>query len=266
MVSPIPRPIEVVGHGGAAAHHRPNSEASLCAAIAFGVDRIEIDLSLAADGTLVLHHGPSMSTTTQGSAMIAALTLEKLQRLQPDLLTIDDAAEIIGGRLPLLLDAKSPGQATAIAAAVARHRWTESAIVSSTHAATLRRLHGLRPELRLGLSTGHWAGSAPTFVLRPVVRAGFAVVLPLTLPAALALIGASDTMLRHESATQMLVHLLHRAGTRVNLFTLDDDESIQRAIGLGVDSIISNRPDLVLRLLGRGGHRPAPTTVNRATG
>jgi len=43
-----------------------------------------------------------------------------------------------------------------------------------------------------------------------------------------------------------------RRGYRINVWTVDDPERIVQLQALGIDGIITNRPDLALQALGRG--------------
>lgn len=248
--------VEIIGHGGAAAYHPPNSEAGIRAAVAIGVDRIELDVLASRDDFLVLTHDATVAIGGGQARPVRSLSLADLRRHDPLLLTLDEAAEVIGDRVPLLLDAKRAGDEDALAAAILRHGWAETAAVSSTYAITLCRLRHRFPNLRLGLSTGHWASSTPTASLRIAVTAALRLAAPLPLLAALKAVAATDTMLRHEVATAPLVAALHRAGYRVNLFTVDDPPAIRRALALGADGIISNRPDLARRLAAEPAFAP----------
>lgn len=249
MISPSrPRP-EIIGHGGAGAYHPMNSEAAIRTALALGVDRIELDVLSAGDGSLVLAHDDNIHDPTGTPHRVDRCSLQQLRTASPDLLTLDDAAALIADRVPLLLDAKRPGSEPALAAAIDRHRWAETAIVSTTHASTIHRLRRIVPHLRLGLSTGHWSGGTPLPLLRAAVTAALRLVVPLPLLAAVAATGATETMLRHEVATVPLVSLFHARGYRVNLWTVDHPSAIRRALDLQPDAIISNRPDLVRHIL-----------------
>jgi glycerophosphoryl diester phosphodiesterase len=58
-------------------------------------------------------------------------------------------------------------------------------------------------------------------------------------------------MVQHRAATRRLVEAIHAAGKRVNVWTVDSERGIERALGLGVDGIISNRPEFVRELVGQ---------------
>lgn len=257
----LPSRLEIVGHRGAAAHAPGNTERSFRRALAIGVDRVECDVRRSADGALVLVHDETVAATdgTRRSvaalplAKVAALPLAELRSLLPGLLLLDDLVEIVGGRAPLMVDVKGPGYEGELIAAFRRHGLAATASVPSTWLVTLRRLRRAFPTLRLGLSTGHLAGGAPPGT-RAAATAALRHALPRAIVAALVAAGATELMVDHRVASPALVTTVQRSGRRINLWTVDDDDDIRRAVALRPDGIISNRPDAALRL--REGRAP----------
>lgn len=71
----------VVAHRGAAVLAPENTLAAFRLAIEEGVDFIEADIQLTADGVPVLMHDAEVDRTTNGSGALAALTLEQVRTL-----------------------------------------------------------------------------------------------------------------------------------------------------------------------------------------
>ncbi|MBI2797086.1 MAG: glycerophosphodiester phosphodiesterase [Gemmatimonadetes bacterium] len=71
----------VVGHRGNCAHAPENTLASFAQAVALGVDAIEFDVRLDADGTVVVMHDPTVERTTDGTGAVASLPWDALRRL-----------------------------------------------------------------------------------------------------------------------------------------------------------------------------------------
>ncbi len=247
MVAPtgLHRPIEVVGHGGAAAYAPGNSRRAIELALEFRVDRVECDVQRSADGHLVLVHDDRVHLPDGRRQPVRSLSATDLRRLLPGLLTLDDAAEMTRGRAPLMIDVKRSGYEAELIAAIRRHHLDAESSVSSTYASTLIRVRAAFPSMRTGLSTGHWATGTPTAAGRAITRWALRAALPLPLLVLLPRIGATETMLHYHVTTAALVAALHATGRRVNVWTVDRPKSIARALALGVDGIISNRPDLV---------------------
>jgi len=51
--------------------------------------------------------------------------------------------------------------------------------------------------------------------------------------------------------TQRLIDAAHRRNLEVHPWTVDETEDMQRMLDMGVDGIITDRPDLMMELLGR---------------
>jgi len=94
-----------------------NTKAYLSRAAACKPDIIEVDVRVTSDHVLVLHHDPSVSG---GSGEIAASTFDQLQRLDPELLTLEYALDFCRDRaIGLNIDIKSH-DAVELAAALVR--------------------------------------------------------------------------------------------------------------------------------------------------
>lgn len=244
------RTIEVIGHGGAGHYFPGNSQPSIEKAIAIGVGRIEFDVQLSGSDDLVLVHDDHLLVSPGTKRPVRHLTTSELRALLPDMLTFDEAVELIGGRARLLIDVKSSGYDAAVARAIKRHGVGGSdTIVSSTYASVLRHLRGEFADLRTGLSTGHLANSLPFKPARTAISGGLQLAVPAVLAVAVRAIGATDVMTQHRACSLRLVRLMHRRQIKVNTWTVDHPRQIERAIRLGVDSITSNRPDLVMEML-----------------
>jgi glycerophosphoryl diester phosphodiesterase len=69
----------VFGHRGNAANAPENTLESIRQAVALGVDGVEFDVRLSADGQLVLMHDPTVDRTTNGTGAVRNLTLRQLR-------------------------------------------------------------------------------------------------------------------------------------------------------------------------------------------
>lgn len=232
-------------------------------ALAIGVDRLECDLQLAADGTLVLIHDDQVRLPSGERRRVRSLSTADLRAALPGLLTIDELVELVAGRAPLMLDVKRSGYEPEVIAAIARHGLAADSSVSSTYLAVLLRIGRSFPTMRIGLSTGHIATGAPTRVGRRIAVGTMRQALPRILPPLLARVGAAETMLHHHVVTRKLVEALHADGRRVNVWTVDREPAIERALALGVDGIISNRPDLVDQTLALRDAKPPGPAIDR---
>jgi glycerophosphoryl diester phosphodiesterase len=69
----------VVGHRGAAAHRPENTLPSFELAVEQGVDAIELDVHLTADGQLAVIHDATLDRTTDLTGVVAEMTMEQIR-------------------------------------------------------------------------------------------------------------------------------------------------------------------------------------------
>lgn len=73
--------VDVVGHRGCAERWSENTLLGFRRAIALGVDAVECDVQMSADGAAVIVHDDCVDRTTDGSGAVADMTLAQLRRL-----------------------------------------------------------------------------------------------------------------------------------------------------------------------------------------
>lgn len=119
----------LVGHAGLAPTRVGGAptRVSLRRALRLNVDALEIDVCASADHALVLHH----DTRLPVGLPVRDLTLAQLRRVEPTLLTLDDAAEIVGDRARLILDVKSRVAAGPVSDWLLRRGANANAVVCS---------------------------------------------------------------------------------------------------------------------------------------
>jgi len=237
--------IEVIGHGGAGDFFPGNSRPAIEQALKIGVDRIEFDLQLSGSGELVLVHNEHIRLSNSTIAPVRGTAIDDIRRALTGLLTLPEAVELIGDGASLLIDVKAPGYERELVAEIQRLDIQPRVTVSSTYATTLHYLRKKFPAMRLGLSTGHLANGIPSRVARKIVSTALQLATPAPLLAAVRTVGATDVMVQYRVCSPYLVRLMHDHGVRVNTWTVDHPSQIERVLAMGVDGVISNRPDLV---------------------
>lgn len=240
--------IEIVGHGGAGDFYPGNSLQSIEKALELGVDRIEVDVQVAGDGSLLLVHDEHVRRFGK-RVPLRQLTRDQVAEALDGLLTLDEAFELTRGRCTLMIDMKSPGYERPVGEAIQRSGAADSTIVSSTYGWSLWKVRRYAPGVELGLSTGHISTVVRRNPFVTLSSAIFEIITPpLAIPAAKA-IDAQHLMLNYRIVGKTFVRLAHGAGLTVYPWTVNHPKQIRRLVGLGVDGIISNRPDLVREAL-----------------
>jgi glycerophosphoryl diester phosphodiesterase len=135
-------------------------------------------------------------------------------------------------------DRRYPGIEEHVLALLRDRGLTARTIVMAFEAPTIERMRQLDPAIRTALLVERRRGArrpvAPDEVVRRTQEAG-----------------ATALGIDHRLLDAAVMTAARRAGIRVAAWTVNDEADLRRVIGLGVDIVISDRPDLALRLTGR---------------
>ena len=156
----------VFGHRGAMGHAPENTFASFERAIELGVDAIELDVHLTADGEVVVIHDAELHRTTDGDGLVGQKTLAELKTLDAG---VRFAPEFAGQRIPTLgevlawargkcvLDVEIKGGPwpydgieARVVDLIRRHEMVDQTIVISFHHPIVARVKALAPEIATG--------------------------------------------------------------------------------------------------------------------
>ncbi len=264
-------PVQVVAHRGSSGAHAEHTLAAYELAVTEGVDALECDVRLTRDGVLVCVHDRRVDRTSDGRGVVSTLELADLAELdfaswkarqgdalleasweEPDLdrnrvLTLERLLQLALDHdrpVQLHIETKHPTRygglveralvdllerydlATPLSRSVSR------VVVMSFAPTSLRRIHTIAPLL-------------PTVLLMDRVPIRYR---DGSLPARVAIAGPSIEVLR---AHPSYVERVQAAGHRVHVWTVDEPADIDLVLSLGVNAVISNHPQRVLRRLGR---------------
>jgi len=215
-----------VGHRGAALLGPENSLAAVEAALAAGVDAVEIDV-VPRDGRLVIAHSRGVwNDVSPGVDETLALLAD---------------ADVL-----VVLDVKRPGLETDVVAALDRHGLVGRALVTSWFGRTLRAVRRLEPELTIGLAYPYdRTGYAERVVPAPVVRTALGAMrraLPARIGRMLRRSGADAAVLHHLVLSPSLVARCRARDAAVLAWTVNDDAALRRVAALDVDGVITDDP------------------------
>jgi glycerophosphoryl diester phosphodiesterase len=260
----------VAAHRGGAALWPENSLLAIRQAIGLGVPLVEVDVHLAADGTLVVIHDATLERTTDGTGAVTALTREALARLRlrgPDgrvtderLPTLDDVLAVLApSPADLLLEIKTPGMPVLYeradggtrAVAGPRYEGLEARVLAALDArAMMRRTNvlALNPAVLDALHSLAPGQAATLIIAEQHVTLAHATSAETLAWARAA--GATDVGLEHTLVDEAVAAAARRGGLRLGAWTVNDEAEMRRLAALGVDVVTTDRPDLGVRVLG----------------
>ena len=226
------------------------------AAETLGADFLEFDVHLSKDGEVVVIHDPTLDRTTDGRGPVRERTLAELRavhlRDRAGTLTAETVPsldEVTGLamrlRRQMLLEIKIddrgrpyPGIEEKVLAVLDRHRAIPATVVMAFDAETWRRVRALRPDAR----------TAALYSRRTLASLGSSLEHELDegQRAGVAMLGLEQGLVNAETVARV-----RGAGLTLGVWTVNDEAAIRRFIGLGVDVIITDRPDLAKSARGR---------------
>lgn len=228
-------------HRGGASDAPENTMAAFEHAIALGYRYLETDVHLTADGVLLAFHDDVLDRVTDRTGAIheqtwAEVRAAKVGGTEP-IPRFDELLEAWPD-VRINIDPKHDRAVEALAAAITRAGAVDRVIVgafSDKRLARLRELVGPRLCTSLG----------PRGVAR-LRAAGYG--LPVgSLPSP-----CVQVPVRHGSVTitdERFVRGAHRSGLQVHVWTIDDADEMRRLLDLGVDGIMTDRPEVLRQVL-----------------
>jgi glycerophosphoryl diester phosphodiesterase len=245
------RPI-IFAHRGASAHAPENTLAAFDLAVRHEADAFELDAKLSADGQVVVIHDQTVERTTDGQGEVRQMTLAALQELDAGsffdvafhgehIPTLGQVFEAFGHKTFInveLTNYASPNDdlPDSVVKLVKHHRVEKNIIFSSFNPRALLKAKRLLPEVPVGLLAlpgrrGWWARSWLGRLMVPY-----------------------DAL--HPELTDVnarLVASAHRRGQRLNVWTVNRPEDMQRLAVLRVDGIFTDDPRLARQVLTTSG-------------
>ena len=222
-------PLLRVGHRGAAALAPANTIEAVEAALAHGVDFVELDVFSGRDGKLVLGHSRKELTDEP-------VALEEM------LVFLTEQAPETG----VLADLKFAGRERAFVETLRSHAFIERALACTSQAATLQNLRRLEPELARSRTYPRgrlYLGGHRTFVrVSGPVQWAIRTALPYRVSGLVEEVGASSMTLNHRAVTRATIERCHELGVAVFAWTVNDPDIARRLDELGVDGVITDDP------------------------
>lgn len=221
-------------------------------AVAVGADIIELDVHLTLDKIVVVRHDKSVDTTTNGSGLIAELTLAELQAFDVGFHESDypDKLAVAGIRIPpleslfialpdkrFLIELKPDDTETGVQLCrlVLAYGLQDQVLVGSFHSLVLQNFRQVCPQVPTSLGEEEarllvvlsWIGLGHLYK-----SPGYSVQLPFKYYG-IPLVSSS------------LIKAASELNVALDVWTINDPQEMLRMMSLGVDGIITDRPDIL---------------------
>lgn len=239
-------PTRVIAHRGFSAEAPENTLAAIRLAIDASADMVEVDVTVSADGHLVVIHDDTLQRTTDGRGQVAEHTLAELRDLDagswfaPRYLgepipTLGEVLDLVRDRVLLNIEIKPEAVEHAaprlVAALVLDRGMVDQIVVSSFAPAALEDLRDAAPRIRTASLYNRelHSGLDPHEVVREV--------------------GATAFNIDHRDLTEDTLRSCREHGLPVSVYTVNDRDRMNQLVAIGVDAIFTDRPDVLVELL-----------------
>lgn len=244
--------VYVVAHRGFSGKAPENTLAAFTMAMETGADMLELDVRLSRDNAVVVIHDQRVDRTTDGRGLVQNMTLAELKSLDAGswfarkysrerIPTLDEVLPILEDQTYVNIEVKSDGLSsrgaleleTRCLEIVRRNRMEKRVLFSSFDYRIVKRIKQTVPGIVVG-------------VLYNVIKD-----LGKT-PAWLARRASADVFIcGKRQVTNRMVRNAHDHELRVAVYTLNAEKEVERILRYGVDAIITDFPDVVLKVIGR---------------
>lgn len=241
----------IIAHRGGMGLGPENTIETFKRSLAAGADTLEMDIRMTKDGRLVVIHDASVDRTTDGTGAVRDLNLAEIKKLDagnrrpqagPDFRvpdrrigvpTVEEVLEAFPKTfLVMEIKDESPETGDLLCRLLARYRKTNSVIVASMHAKVLSEFRQVCP----GVATS--AGPDSVLVFYLLNKVGLTSFFSADMAAFQVPIASRGRRI----ATPGLVMAAHRRNLKVEVWTVNDPDEMQRLLKAGVDGIFTDFP------------------------
>lgn len=262
----VDRPL-VIAHQGGEKLAPSNTMAAFTNAADMGVDVLETDIHITKDGHLVTIHDPTVDRTTNGSGAVADMTLAEIQKLDAGyhfkdlegnysfrgkgvyIPTVEEMFQTFTDiKIEIeIKDDNPPDKLDEIAEKlwelIKKYKMEDKIIIGSFDQEILNTFNKY--------SKGLVATSAGRSEVKSFVVFHKFFLRNLYVPQVDAFqIPTEDS--GFDLTDQKLIDGAHRLGMQIHYWTIDDPATMNKLIDAGADGILTNRPDLLLKMVNKG--------------
>lgn len=246
---------QVFAHRGGCYLGPENTIATFDIGMAAGADGLELDVHLSADGVVVVHHDPTLDRTTDASGPVRSKTAAELARVDAGYrfskngqfpfrgqgIGVPALAEVLRRYpgVPTIIEIKvyTAAMGMAVAAEIRRCNALDNVCIAGFGLASAKAARAALPGVAASAASPEARFAVYRSMLRwPVRRAPY----------------QTYQVPERAEATRIVsprfVRDAHRAGLKVQVWTVDEEADMRRLLEWGVDGLISNRPDLAVRV------------------
>lgn len=255
-LSQIPlKKTQIIAHRGASGLAPENTTAAFSKAMEYHVDMIELDVHLSKDDSIIVMHDHNVERTTNGEGDIENLTYAEIKKLDAGswfnekynnehVPTLREVLQFVNGRTTVLIELKWPSEGIYknlvknVIQTIKECHAESWVIIQSFETKYLQEMHTLAPEIPCHQLI-FAVSNALSFSQGRSMHIGEFKPLP----------HVKSVNISYKFLNKNFVQSMHEKGLTVFTYTVNSEKDMQRAIEMGVDGIITNRPDIAKHIL-----------------
>lgn len=242
-------PVAIIAHRGYKDAAPENTLAAVKKAVQVGANMVELDVGLSKDGEVVVMHDDDLNRTTNGKGLVEEKTLQELKELDAggwfnpvfkgeQIPTLAEVLEYAKGKISVNIEIKSysvekrsqVGIEKKVINLITQYGMEDYVMISSFSETAIKRVNLINPKVPTALlivTDGIFSSQSRKAAN---VKADF--------------VNELGTFINKGE-----IEKSHKNGLKVNAYTINDPNKMAKLIDNKIDGIITDRPDLALRVL-----------------
>jgi len=218
----------IIAHRGASAYEPENTLRATKRALELNAKMIEVDVRSSKDKQIIVIHDESVHRTTNGMGYVKDFMLEELKKLNAGkgerIPTLQEVINAVKRRAILIIEIKVLDIEDSVVRTIGKEGVEKEVMITSFYHPILRRIKELNSIIKTGV----------IFKCHPIK------------PADLALNARANSLFpEHRYVPKEMVEEAHNSNLEIYPWTIDDLDRAHQLIEMGVDGIVTNKPDIL---------------------
>lgn len=243
------RSVAVIAHRGFSGKAPENTMSSFIKAVESGADMIELDVTLSKDGEVVVIHDKTLNRTTNTKGKVLDFNLEELKKLDAGswfskdfknekIPTLEEVLNYTKDKILVNIEIKKysvkrlkkyDGIEEKVVNLVKKYEMEDKVLISSFNKIALKRVNEFNPNIKTAL------------------------LYRLRISNRIIKTGLKNSFYSFNQGKRLFTKkgfaLASKNGFRVNIYTINSEKELKKFVDIGVNGIITNYPDRLIKIL-----------------
>jgi glycerophosphoryl diester phosphodiesterase len=242
-----------IAHRGFSGKYPENTLLAIKKAVEMGVDFVEIDTWLSIDHQVFVIHDNKLGRTTNGKGAVTRKTCEQIRKYRiknssHKIPLLEEVFPLIKKGTKINIEIKNVFAAKPVAELIKKHNMQGKVMVSSGSILALQLIKNEIPSIKTAyiffVSSNYKWDYFVTSIAKLSFKLTHFYVMMLAKSAKVDYVNIS-----YPFSTRKFIKKLHNKGFKVGVWTVNTRPLMKKLIKNGADSIITNRPDILKKVI-----------------